>query len=89
MGNSDDTFEKWRRNASRQHNDLTDRYTVLWEELVRAWQACDRVGQAASHPSGHRPYFDGLLHAYILLTGEPQAEIQRMVAAAAREPVLS
>ena len=61
-----------------------DKYTVLFHELVDAYQL-DREQKQPFEFGVYR----GLLRAYVLLTGDSEAVVEQWVADAAREPVPS
>lgn len=72
MGNSDGTYESWRKNAVRQVAD--DRFTVLFHEMVEAYF----VFSVDHYPFEHGVY-TGLRTAYVLLTGDAVEAVDRQV----------
>lgn len=71
-----DHLEVWRRAAARQAAD--DKYTVLWTELVTAFKA--QQGPLASNAQLFQGFFfDGLVRAYALLTGDTDEAVLAMV----------
>jgi len=78
MANSDQTYERWRTNAARQYRD--DRFTGLWNEMVRAYR---RIGES----SQNRGFYQGLLVGYAVVTGDSSDAVHAQVDRAARELV--
>lgn len=79
MANSDDIYEKWRRSAARASE---DHYTRLWSELVGAFSRIEADIQS-------RGFYQGLLVAYALVTGDSTDFVHTMVGRAAKDLIAS
>lgn len=62
-----------------------DRFTGLWTEMVDAFKAGTRAGSTPEHDG----FYHGLFRAYVLVTGEDAAVVQRQVERAATELLAS
>jgi len=80
MANSDQTYERWRQNAARQYQD--DRFTGLWNELVTA---CRKIGENGQELG----FYQGLLVAYALVTGDSSDAVHVQVVRAAQDLIAS
>lgn len=72
MGNADRVYEQWRANAARQLKE--DRFTPLWEVLLGAYME-RHLGLS------QMDYYNGLLRAYILVTGDVGPIVENSLAA--------
>lgn len=79
MGNSDGTYERWRRSAGRSRLDQ------VFTELVDAHKSAQRPGGTPEEDG----YFSGMARAYSLMSGFTFQSVLERVAAEARRPVES
>jgi hypothetical protein len=80
---SDSHYRKWANSVAESAG---RQYSGLWDELVKQHR---HVSSTLGDMKGPRAFFDGLLFAYCLLTGDDHKAVERAVAAEARELVRS